>query len=98
MAAHAAVRLRRMTANLARIVGIEALCAAQGIEFRAPLQTSPALQDAVARIRARIPALRDDRILSADIETAAELVTGGALCDGFAFPGLSGPAVQEARP
>ena len=97
MAAHAAVRLRRMTANLARIVGIETLCAAQGIEFRTPLQTSPALQGVVARIRARIPALRDDRVLSADIETAAELVAGGVLCDGLALPALSGPDLTEAR-
>ena len=44
MAAHGARRLLRMNANLSRILGVEAMCAAQGVEFRAPLQTSAALQ------------------------------------------------------
>ena len=44
MSAHAARRLGRMTRNLATIIGIEAMCGAQGIEFRAPLQTSAPLQ------------------------------------------------------
>ena len=42
MAAHGARRLRRMVANLTRILGVELLCAAQGIGFRAPLKTSVA--------------------------------------------------------
>ena len=46
MAAHGARRLRRMSANLAHIVGIEAICAATGIEARAPLSTSAPLQAA----------------------------------------------------
>jgi histidine ammonia-lyase len=40
MAAHGARRLGRMNANLSVILGVEALCAAQGIDFRAPLTTS----------------------------------------------------------
>ena len=40
MAAHGARRLARMTANLTTILGVEAMCAAQGIEQRAPLTTS----------------------------------------------------------
>ena len=44
MAAHAARRLGRMNANLNTILGVEAICAAQGIEFRAPLKTSAPLQ------------------------------------------------------
>jgi histidine ammonia-lyase len=42
MAAHGARRLMRMTPNLASILGVELLCASQGIECRAPLKTSPA--------------------------------------------------------
>ncbi len=38
MAAHGARRLMRMTPNLASILGVELLCASQGIECRAPLQ------------------------------------------------------------
>jgi hypothetical protein len=55
MAAHGARRLMRMTPNLASILGVELLCASQGIECRAPLKTSPASAEgagAAARRRA----------------------------------------------
>jgi histidine ammonia-lyase len=90
MAAHGARRLARMVANLERILGIEALCAAQGIEFRAPLTTSPPLQATLARLRAAVPALAEDRFLAPDLEAAASLVRDGALLAacGVAFPDL----------
>ena len=77
MAAHGARRLERMNDNLARILGIEALCAAQGIGFRAPLQTSVPLRDAIAILRERVPALVEDRFLAPDLEAAADIVTSG---------------------
>jgi histidine ammonia-lyase len=79
MAAHGARRLARMNANLAHILGIEALAAAQGIGFRAPLATSPRLARAVAAIRAVSPAVGADRSLAPDIAAAADLVRSGAL-------------------
>ncbi len=81
MAAHAARRLRKMNANLAVILGVEMICAAQGIEFRAPLRTSPALQRAMARIRADIPTLGQDRYLAPDITAAAALIAKGGLIE-----------------
>jgi histidine ammonia-lyase len=90
MAAHGARRLAPMVANLERILGIEALCGAQGIEFRAPLVTSAPLQAALARLRGDVPALGDDRFLAPDLKAAAALVRNGALLDasGAAFPEL----------
>lgn len=79
MAAHGARRLGRMVANLNHILGVEAICAAQGIDFRAPLVTSAPLQRVMAAIRAAIPALEDDRYLAPDLAAAAALVAGGAL-------------------
>ncbi len=79
MAAHGARRLGPMNANLAVILGVEALCAAQGLEFRRPLLTSPPLQRALARLRADIPALDDDRYLAPDLAAAARMITSGAL-------------------
>ena len=79
MAAHGARRLSRMTANLNVILGVEALCAAQGIEFRAPLPTSAPLQAAIARLRANVPALTDDRYMADDIAVAAQLIGNGDL-------------------
>ncbi|MCE8517068.1 histidine ammonia-lyase [Ruegeria pomeroyi] len=81
MAAHGAVRLGRMVDNLHYILGVELLCAAQGIEFRAPLQTSTPLQSTVARLRAEVPRLEEDRYMAPEIETAARLVGAGALLD-----------------
>lgn len=79
MAAHGAVRLGRMVANLDRILGVELLCAAQGIEFRAPLSTSAPLRQVLACLRESVPGLTEDRYMAPDLERAAELVRGAAL-------------------
>jgi histidine ammonia-lyase len=79
MAAHAARRLRKMNQNLSVILGVELICAAQGIEFRAPLTTSPRLQAVLARIRADIAPLGQDRYMAPDLAAAARLVASGAL-------------------
>ncbi|MBT4038754.1 MAG: histidine ammonia-lyase [Rhodospirillales bacterium] len=79
MAAHGALRLGRMNENLSVILGVELLCAAQGIEARAPLVTSPRLQDVLDRLRASVPTLAEDRYLAPDIETAAAMVRSGAI-------------------
>jgi histidine ammonia-lyase len=79
MAAHAARRLRKMNQNLSVILGVELICAAQGIEFRAPLVTSPRLQDVMARIRADVAPLGQDRYMAPDLAAAAALVASGSL-------------------
>ena len=81
MACHAARRLLDMSANLERIVGIEALVAAQGIELRRPLATSVRLQRAIEALRTKVPSLVEDRFLAHDLEAAAELVRSGRLVD-----------------
>jgi len=79
MAAHGAVRLGRMVANLERILGVELLCAAQGIEFRAPLATSAPLRRVLEGLRENIPSLAEDRYMAPDLERAAGLVRAAAL-------------------
>ncbi|WP_136659310.1 histidine ammonia-lyase [Nitratireductor sp. XY-223] len=79
MAAHGARRLADMNDNLGRILGIELLCAAQGIEFRAPLKTSAPLQAAIAGLREHVATLQDDRFLAGDLERAAALVRDRSL-------------------
>ena len=81
MSAHGARRLMRMVDNLAVIIGVESLCAAQGIEARTPLVTSAPLQRVLACLRAEIPPLVEDRYLAADIEAAAGLLRGDALAN-----------------
>ena len=79
MACHGARRLLQMTDNLATIIGIEALTAAQGAELRKPLTTSPELQRVIATIRAAVPSLEEDRYMANDLRAAADLVATGAL-------------------
>jgi len=79
MAAHGALRLGRMTKNLSVILGVEAMCAAQGIEQRAPLVTSAPLQAALGCLRAFVPSLAQDRYLAPDLEVAAGMVLDDSL-------------------
>jgi histidine ammonia-lyase len=91
MAAHGARRLMPMAENLAVILGVEAMCAGQGIECRAPLRTSAPLQRTLAHLRAHVPALGEDRYLAPDLAAAASLATDGSLAAaaGVALPLLS---------
>ncbi|MDE3239342.1 MAG: histidine ammonia-lyase [Paracoccaceae bacterium] len=86
MAAHGARRLHRMVANLDAILGVEAMCAAQGVEFRAPLETSAPLVRVIARLRAEVPTIREDRYLAPDIAAATRLIATGALAEAAALP------------
>nr|WP_246567122.1 histidine ammonia-lyase [Gemmobacter fulvus] len=91
MAAHGAVRLGKMVQNLNVILGVEAICAAQGIDFRAPLHTSSPLQGVVARLRQDVATMGDDRYMAPDLAAAAALIGSGALAQasGLALPELS---------
>ncbi len=86
MAAHGARRLARMNTNLSVILGVEALCAAQGVEFRAPLATSAPLQRVLARLRVDVATLGDDRYLAPDLNAAARLIATGELAAAAAIP------------
>ena len=90
MAAHGARRLGKMIENLNVILGVEAICAAQGVEFRAPLPTSRPLQAVVARLRLDVATMGDDRYLAPDLAAAAGLIGSGALAQaaGVALPVL----------
>jgi histidine ammonia-lyase len=92
MAAHASRRLLEMARNLAHIIGIELIVAAQGVDLRKDgfgleklkreggntgLKTSAALERVHAATRTRIAKLTDDRILSGDLAAAADLIASG---------------------
>ena len=81
MATFAARRLGEMAENTAGIVAIELLAAAQGIDLRLPLKTSPALQRAHGMVRAKVPHYDHDRLLSPDIEAATAQIRHGAFND-----------------
>lgn len=89
MATFAARRLQPMIANVAHILGVEWLAAAQGIEFLRPLQSSQALEAAHALLRTHCRSMMTDHYLAPDIEKASALVREGALSTIFrALPSL----------
>lgn len=78
MATFAARRLQDMAGNAAAVVGIELLAAAQGLDFHAPLSTSPQLGEVMALIRSRVAHYEEDRYFAPDIATARAWVEDGA--------------------
>jgi histidine ammonia-lyase len=78
MATFAARRLADIADNCAGIVAIELLAAAQGIDFRKPLETSPGLRGIMREIRSRVPFYAEDRSFAPDIEAMRALVAAGA--------------------
>jgi histidine ammonia-lyase len=73
-----AIKLRQIVEHAERIVGIELMCAAQGLEFRRPLKSSAEVERAYEAVRAVIARLEQDRVLSTDIDAMAGAVRAGA--------------------
>jgi histidine ammonia-lyase len=95
MAAHGSRRLAPMAENVASVIAIELLAAAQGCEFHAPLRSSLSLEEARAMLRGRVPALGDDRHFHPDIAAASELVRTDRLAHAV---GLDLPGLAEVAP
>ncbi len=80
MGALAVMKARRVAENAATVLGIEALCAAQALDFWAPLTPGAGTARAHRLVRALVPRLRADRELWPEIQqVAARLVTTGRL-------------------
>ena len=77
MATNAGLRLAPMATHTATIVAIELLAAAQGVELRAPLETSPKLQDALRLDPGRGRVLGARSSLRSDLAKVRSLVERG---------------------
>jgi histidine ammonia-lyase len=75
----AARKLRTAVDGLARVLAIEVLTAARGIDLRAPLRPGPATGAAIALLRETVPGPGPDRFLAPEIEATYRLVTSGRL-------------------
>jgi len=73
----AALKFRQIVENAERMLAIELLCAAQGLEYRLPLKPARRVGEAVAVVRQHVRALADDRVLAPDIEALAGAVRQG---------------------
>ena len=72
-----ALKLRQIVEHSERILAIELMCAAQGLEYRRPLKSSAAIEGVHAAVRAVVARLETDRVLAPDIDALAASVRGG---------------------
>jgi histidine ammonia-lyase len=72
-----ALKLRQIVEHAERIVGIELMCAAQGLECRRPLKSGREVEQAYAAVRRIVPRLEQDRVLATDIDAIAAAVRAG---------------------
>jgi histidine ammonia-lyase len=77
MSMGAAWKLRRIIDNVRHVLAIELMCAAQALDYRAPLRSSPPIRKAHAAVRAIVPTLERDRVLSGDIQAIAAAIARG---------------------
>src|SRR4051794_6954828 len=75
----AARKLRTAVTNLGRIVAVEVMAAAHGIDLRAPLKAGPGTGAALAAVRERVAGPGEDRVLAPDLAAVAGLVASGEL-------------------
>ena len=73
----AALKAGKVVRNVDRILAIELLAAAQGIDLRRPLKTSQALERLHAAIRALVPKWEEDRELAPDLAAAESFLSEG---------------------
>lgn len=70
-------RLAPMLHNLRHIVAIELLCACQGIDLLAPLQTGALAKKAYELVRVKSAKVTEDRSLAPEIDAVSNLVATG---------------------
>ncbi len=88
MGSIAALKLLQVLRNARSVVAIEALCAAQALDYKAPLKPGKGSAAAHKAIRASIPRLDRDRILADDVAAMTRLLEAGVLRDAVAKAGI----------
>ena len=76
-----AIKLKRVVENTRNVIAIEAMAAAQAVNFLAPLKPSKRGQAAHAAIRSVSPPIEKDRVMSGDFEKISALIASGQLAD-----------------
>ena len=79
MGAHAAMKLAQVHEHVRLVLAVELLCAAQGLDLRAPLQPGPGLAAAHAAIRKHVSPMMVDRPISPDIMAVKQIIDDGSL-------------------
>jgi len=77
----ASLKLKRIVENTRNVIAIEAMAAAQALDFLAPLKTSKRGQAAHAAIRAVCPTMERDRVMYQDFVRIAEVISSGKMAE-----------------
>jgi histidine ammonia-lyase len=77
MGATAAHKAARVVAHTGLILAVELIAAAEALEFRRPLRSSPALEAVHALLREAVPPHERDRVLGPEIEATAQRLCAG---------------------
>jgi len=77
----ASLKLKKIVENARNVMAIEAMAAAQALDFLAPLKTSKPLLQAHAAIRAVCPTMDKDRVMYGDFARIADLIASAELAD-----------------
>ncbi|MBB6112823.1 histidine ammonia-lyase [Mucilaginibacter lappiensis] len=72
-------KLHQVIDNLEYIQAIELLYAAQAVDFRRPLKSTPVIEAIHAKVREHVPHIQDDRVFADDINNLHQLITNGSL-------------------
>ena len=79
MGAFAALKARTVVENASQVLATELVCAVQGLEFHRPLRTTEPLEAAVAKVRAIVPRVEEDRSLAGELAELAAALRSGEL-------------------
>jgi histidine ammonia-lyase len=83
MGANAATRCLRVIDNVEKVLAIELMTAAQALEFRRPLQSSPALEKIFSAFREKVPFVEVDRVLHDDMKASVAFISSGEFLQGI---------------
>jgi histidine ammonia-lyase len=72
-------KLNQVIGNVENILAIELLYAAQAVDFRRPLKSSPVLEAVHALVRSKVTFAKEDRIFSKDIQALQKIIVEGLL-------------------
>ena len=76
MGANAAIKLYKVVLNTERVLAIELFNAAQALDFRRPLKSSPAVEALHERYRKVVPFIVDDEVMYPHIARSVEFLRG----------------------
>jgi histidine ammonia-lyase len=81
MGSISARKLHQVMDNLEYIQAIELLYAAQAVDFRRPLKSTPVIEAIHEKVRQHVPHIQDDRVFADDINSLHQIITDGSLLE-----------------